>query len=132
MPPYTPVTSLQPAEGRRDFGSWNGKGTSVAMSYGAVSLDDEYVSSLRLTGQLGGGSKSPRRTCCAYASWAPGTRFISGISYYTYYLSDALQETFNVSVVLMRRLLAATLLPREKAGRGAHNRHRDLEHRSHL
>ena len=27
---------------------------------------------------------------------------------------------------------AATLLPREKAGRGTHNRHRDLEHRPHL
>ena len=48
-----------------------------------------------------------------------GTRFISGISYYTYYLSDALQETFDVSVVLMRRLLPRRFYPGRKRV-GAH------------
>jgi glycosyltransferase involved in cell wall biosynthesis len=43
-----------------------------------------------------------------------GTRFISGISYYTYYLSNALSEGFEVSVVLMRRLLPRFLYPGRK------------------
>jgi glycosyltransferase involved in cell wall biosynthesis len=40
-----------------------------------------------------------------------GTRFISGISYYTYYLADTLNEGFEVSVILMRRLLPRFLYP---------------------
>jgi glycosyltransferase involved in cell wall biosynthesis len=40
-----------------------------------------------------------------------GTRFLSGISYYTWHLSDALADRFVVSVVLMRRLLPARLYP---------------------
>jgi len=41
----------------------------------------------------------------------PGTRFISGITYYTYGLANALATTRPVSVVLLRRLLPARLYP---------------------
>ena len=98
------------SERQRDAASWIGNGTSVAMSYGAVSLDDEYVSSLPSPGSSEAGQESPddMLRICVVGS---GTRFISGISYYTYYLSDALQETFNVSAVLMRRLLPRRFYP---------------------
>ena len=43
-----------------------------------------------------------------------GTRFLSGISYYTWHLARALSGRFDVSTVLMRRLLPAALYP----GRG--------------
>jgi glycosyltransferase involved in cell wall biosynthesis len=46
-----------------------------------------------------------------------GTHFLSGISYYTYYLADALKEHYEVSVVLMRRLLPKRFYPgRERVG----------------
>src|ERR1700693_1315270 len=40
-----------------------------------------------------------------------GTRFLSGISYYTWHLSRALSPRFEVSTVLMRRLLPTALYP---------------------
>src|SRR6202161_1433060 len=83
------------------------------MSFGAISLDDEYVNFIEPPD--GAGSDDERSEgvlrICVVGS---GTRFISGISYYTYYLSDALQETFDVSVVLMRRLLPRRLYPGNK------------------
>lgn len=41
----------------------------------------------------------------------PGTRFLSGITYYTYGLAGALAEDRDVSVLLMRRLLPRRLYP---------------------
>src|SRR5271167_4948716 len=40
-----------------------------------------------------------------------GTRFLSGISYYTWHLARALSPRFDVSTVLMRRLIPAALYP---------------------
>jgi len=40
-----------------------------------------------------------------------GPRFLSGVSYYTWHLARALGGRFEVSVVLMRRLLPARLYP---------------------
>jgi glycosyltransferase involved in cell wall biosynthesis len=40
-----------------------------------------------------------------------GTRFLSGISYYTWHLASALGTRFDVGVVLMRRLLPRHLYP---------------------
>jgi len=40
-----------------------------------------------------------------------GTRFLSGISYYTWHLASALGTRFDVAVVLMRRLLPRRLYP---------------------
>jgi len=40
-----------------------------------------------------------------------GTRFISGISYYTYFLAEALSERYEMSVVLMRNLVPRRLYP---------------------
>ncbi|WP_309238159.1 glycosyltransferase [Actinoplanes aureus] len=46
-----------------------------------------------------------------------GWRFLSGISYYTCRLSNALSERFEVGTILMRRLLPARLYPgRERVG----------------
>jgi len=46
-----------------------------------------------------------------------GTRFLSGISYYTWHLTAALAERFEPSVVLMRRLLPARVYPgRQRVG----------------
>ncbi|BCY14114.1 glycosyltransferase [Actinoplanes sp. L3-i22] len=46
-----------------------------------------------------------------------GWHFLSGISYYTCRLSNALQERFDVSAILMRRLLPARLYPgRDRVG----------------
>ena len=55
-----------------------------------------------------------RRTGCAWS--APGWRFTSGISYYTCLLANALAERHDVSVILMRQLLPAPLLPGPAAG----------------
>jgi glycosyltransferase involved in cell wall biosynthesis len=41
----------------------------------------------------------------------PGTHFLSGISYYTYALSNALTDIGEVSTLLMRRLLPRRLYP---------------------
>jgi glycosyltransferase involved in cell wall biosynthesis len=43
-----------------------------------------------------------------------GTAFISGISYYTYFLTQALSSRFPVSVVLMRRLIPKFFYPGRK------------------
>lgn len=43
-----------------------------------------------------------------------GTRFLSGISYYTHRLASALSEDNDVSVVLMRRLVPSCLYPGRK------------------
>lgn len=46
-----------------------------------------------------------------------GTRFLSGISYYTYHVTSALAERHRVAVVLMRQLLPTRLYPgRERVG----------------
>jgi glycosyltransferase involved in cell wall biosynthesis len=90
-------------------------GVPVAMSFGAISLDEEYLASLDAAGT----AEDPRTTALRICVVGSGTRFISGISYYTYYLSDALQETFDVSVVLMRRLLPRRFYPGRKRV-GAH------------
>jgi glycosyltransferase involved in cell wall biosynthesis len=92
------------------------------MSYGAISLDDEYVPSDASSDSAESGEESreqPREDMLRICVVGSGTRFISGISYYTYYLADALQETFSVSVVLMRRLLPRHFYPGKKRV-GAH------------
>jgi glycosyltransferase involved in cell wall biosynthesis len=88
------------------------------MSFGAISLDDEYGPALASQGIAEAREESPEDVLriCVVGS---GTRFISGISYYTYYLSDALQETFDVSAILMRRLLPRRFYPGRKRV-GAH------------
>ena len=49
----------------------------------------------------------------------PGTRFISGITYYTFGLANALARHGPVSVVLLRSLLPARLYPgAERVGSG--------------
>jgi glycosyltransferase involved in cell wall biosynthesis len=46
-----------------------------------------------------------------------GTRFLSGISYYTLHLTNALARSHRVSVVLMRQLLPTSLYPgRQRVG----------------
>ncbi len=46
-----------------------------------------------------------------------GTRFLSGISYYTHRLGATLAERFDVSVILMRQLLPTRLYPgRDRVG----------------
>ena len=46
-----------------------------------------------------------------------GTRFVSGISYYTYFLNEALARRFDTSVVLMRNLVPRRLYPgRDRVG----------------
>src|SRR2546423_12335470 len=44
----------------------------------------------------------------------PGKRFLSGISYYTLHLANALAQSHKVSVILMRRLLPKALYPGRK------------------
>lgn len=59
------------------------------------------------------GRPSPRRVCVV----GSGTRFISGISYYTNRLGNALAERHSVSVILMRQLLPTRLYPgRDRVG----------------
>jgi glycosyltransferase involved in cell wall biosynthesis len=83
------------------------------VSYGAVSLDDEFIRAHPTPGAVTSGEEAGLRICVV----GSGTRFISGISYYTYYLSGALQQTFDVSVILMRRLLPRRFYPgRERVG----------------
>jgi glycosyltransferase involved in cell wall biosynthesis len=104
--------------GRDELGPSRDRGVSVTMSFGAISLDDEYVNFIDAPDGAGSDeerSEDALRICVV----GSGTRFISGISYYTYYLSDALHETFDVSVVLMRRLLPRRLYPGRKRV-GAH------------
>jgi glycosyltransferase involved in cell wall biosynthesis len=51
--------------------------------------------------------RHPRRVCVV----GPGTRFLSGITYYTYGLCRALSARFEVSAILMRQLLPTRLYP---------------------
>ncbi len=50
----------------------------------------------------------PRMRVCVVGS---GTRFLSGISYYTHRLAEALTERHDVSVILMRQLLPTRFYP---------------------
>ncbi len=55
----------------------------------------------------------PVRVCVV----GSGTRFLSGISYYTYYLSEALSRRYRTSVVLMRNLVPRRFYPgRDRVG----------------
>jgi glycosyltransferase involved in cell wall biosynthesis len=54
-----------------------------------------------------GGTSSRTRVCVI----GPGTRFLSGITYYTFSLCHALDPDFRVSAVLLRRLLPQRLYP---------------------
>jgi Glycosyl transferase 4-like domain len=55
-----------------------------------------------------------RRRVCIVGS---GTTYLSGISYYTYFLARALARDNEVSVILMRRLVPRVLYPgRERVG----------------
>ncbi len=46
-----------------------------------------------------------------------GTRFVSGISYYTYFLARALKERYDVAVILMRHLIPTRWYPgRQRVG----------------
>jgi glycosyltransferase involved in cell wall biosynthesis len=56
-------------------------------------------------------SNTRRHRVCIAGS---GTRFLSGISYYTLHLANQLAESHDVSVVLMRRLLPRFLYPGHK------------------
>ena len=67
---------------------------------------------LRVSGDASGmrssrGCRDPFRVCIV----GSGTRFLSGISYYTHRLACALAEHHDVSVILMRRLMPARLYP---------------------
>lgn len=53
-------------------------------------------------------SLTPDRSVCVVG---PGTRFLSGVSYYTFRLANALADRHRVSVILLRRLLPARLYP---------------------
>lgn len=52
-------------------------------------------------------ASGPTRICIV----GPGTRFLSGISYYTLALANALAEVSDSSALLLRRLLPARLYP---------------------
>ena len=54
--------------------------------------------------------KRPLRICVVGA----GTRFLSGISYYTLHLANALARPHGVAVILMRRLLPTRFYPGRK------------------
>ncbi|HJK19551.1 MAG TPA: sugar transferase, partial [Methanocorpusculum sp.] len=41
----------------------------------------------------------------------PSSRFLSGISYYTTYLSNALSEPYQVQAILFRHMLPRRLFP---------------------
>jgi|SRR5665213_1013239 len=52
-------------------------------------------------------TKESPRTCVV----GSGTMFVSGISYYTYFLSESLMAHADVSVILMRRLIPRRFYP---------------------
>lgn len=63
------------------------------------------------------GSDDPRSglKVCVVGS---GTRFVSGISYYTYFLARALEQRYDVVAILMRQLIPRRWYPgRERVGR---------------
>lgn len=75
----------------------------------ALSLSEPASSS-------GGGAGQPARRLkvCVVGS---GTRFVSGISYYTYFLARALKERNDVAVILMRHLIPTRWYPgRQRVG----------------
>ena len=73
-----------------------------------------------MTGEARSGPFHPLRVCLV----GSGTVFVSGISYYTYFLAEALSSHVEVSVVLMRRLIPAVLYPgRRRVGRPIMNMH---------
>ena len=46
-----------------------------------------------------------------------GTRFVSGISYYTYFLAYALKQSYDVVAILMRHLIPGRWYPgRQRVG----------------
>jgi glycosyltransferase involved in cell wall biosynthesis len=52
----------------------------------------------------------------------PGTRFLSGITYYTFHLANAFSEKYKVSIVTLRNLVPAFLFPgRKRVGRSLMN-----------
>jgi hypothetical protein len=55
----------------------------------------------------------PARICVV----GSGSSYLSGISYYTYYIADALSEKCSISVILMRKLIPRRLYPgRQRVG----------------
>ena len=55
----------------------------------------------------------PQRVCVV----GPGTHFLSGMTYYTFSLANAMSGAFEVSAILMRRLLPAAFYPgRDRVG----------------
>jgi glycosyltransferase involved in cell wall biosynthesis len=85
---------------------WEG----VLGSYGQISVPRSPSSQTRERDVVKWPRKNGPRVCVV----GSGTQFISGISYYTYYLTNALNQRFEVSVVLMRRLLPRILYPGRK------------------
>jgi glycosyltransferase involved in cell wall biosynthesis len=66
-----------------------------------------------MTAGLNGSGPRQRRVCVVGA----GMHFISGLSYYTYFLSRGLAEANDVSVILMRALVPKLLYPgRDRVG----------------
>jgi glycosyltransferase involved in cell wall biosynthesis len=53
------------------------------------------------------GDRSASRVCVV----GSGTRFLSGISYYTYFLSQSMSRDHQVSSILMRKLIPQVLYP---------------------
>ncbi len=56
-------------------------------------------------------TKGTRQRVCVVG---PGKKFLSGISYYTLHLANALAQSNKVSVILMRQLLPKTFYPGRK------------------
>ena len=63
---------------------------------------------MRLWPSRGAGGRTAGTSICVVG---PGTRFMSGITYYTFGLANALAGRESVSVVLLRSLLPARLYP---------------------
>jgi len=62
----------------------------------------------------GPAESKPRLKVCVAGS---GTRFVSGISYYTYFLGCALKQRYDVVAILMRRLIPRRWYPgRQRVG----------------
>ncbi len=63
---------------------------------------------------VGTAEAAPRLKVCVVGS---GTRFVSGISYYTYFLACALKQRHDVVSILMRHLIPTRLYPgRQRVG----------------
>ena len=132
MPPYTPVTSLRPLTATTPWlVEWQG-----AVGSHVVRRQSHWTTNTSLhlpsPGSSESGEESPEdllRICVV----GSGTRFISGISYYTYYLSRRAPGDVQRLGGAHAAAFAAALLPQGEGGSGHHiTRHRDLEHRPHL